>query len=177
MLTSVGKLYGGIAAGLVVADQAQDLAEAGHGQQATVLCVCNLPYFAQDSGGELGALEELDGDLACDDAELLCVGLLEEVLEDALLLGREVEDGLVCAGVSVGLREGGMRRQAAPAAAEDVLSSPLPERSAMRVSGGGLRGRGCEWETGAGGESSWSWGWSRRLWLWLCNSAGKAAGA
>jgi hypothetical protein len=80
-----------------VADEAQDLAEAGHGQQTAVLRIGNLPYLAQDSRRELGALEELDGNLARDDAELLCVGLLEEELEDALLLGRQVEDGLVCA--------------------------------------------------------------------------------
>jgi hypothetical protein len=134
-LTSVCELYRGFTAGLVVADQAQDLAEAGHGQQAAVLGVCNLPYLAQDCGCKLGALEELDGDLACDDTELLRVGLLEEVLEDALLLGSEVEDGLVCAGVS----EGSGVRHAATAMAGCrgitrgcVLSSPLPERSAMR---------------------------------------------
>jgi hypothetical protein len=79
-----------------VADEAQDLAEAGHGQKTAVLRVGNLPYLAQDGGRELGALEEFDGDLARYDAQLLCVGLLEEVLEDALLLGRQVEDGLVC---------------------------------------------------------------------------------
>jgi hypothetical protein len=80
-----------------VSDEAQDLAEAGHGQETTVLGVSNLPYFTQDSWCQLGALEELDGDLACYDAQLLCVGLLEEILEDALFLGREIEDGLVCA--------------------------------------------------------------------------------
>jgi hypothetical protein len=80
-----------------VADETQDLAEAGHGQQTAVLRVGNLPYFAQDSRRELGTLEELDGDLARDDAELLGVGLLEKKLEDALLLGGQVEDGLVCA--------------------------------------------------------------------------------
>jgi hypothetical protein len=146
VLTSVCKLYGRITAGLVVADQAQDLAETRHGQQATVLGVCNLPYLAQDCGCKLGALEELDGDFACDDAELLCIGLLEEMLEDALLLGREVEDGLVCAGVSVS----SMVRHVATAATAAVgcrartrgcvLSSPLPERSAMRVEGEGLKG-------------------------------------
>jgi len=79
-----------------VADQTQYLAEAGQGQEATVLRVCNLPYLAQHGRRKLGALEELDGDLARDDAELLRVGLLEEVLECALLVGREVEDGVVC---------------------------------------------------------------------------------
>lgn len=80
-----------------MANEAQDLAEAGHGQQTAVLRVCNLPYLAQNSWLQLGALEELDGDLARDDAELLGVCLLEEVLEDALLFRGEVEDGLVCA--------------------------------------------------------------------------------
>ena len=83
-----------------MADEAQDLAKAGHGQETAVLRVCNLPYLAQNGGRELGALEELDGDLARYDAQLLCVGLLEEVLEDALLLGRQVEDGLVCAALA-----------------------------------------------------------------------------
>jgi hypothetical protein len=80
-----------------VSDEAQDLAEAGHGQETAVLGVCNLPYFTQHGWCQLSALEELDGDLACYDAQLLRVGLLEEKLEDALLLGRQVEDGLVCA--------------------------------------------------------------------------------
>lgn len=80
-----------------MADETQDLAEAGHGQQPAVLRVCNLPYFTQHRRRKLRPLEELDGDLACDDAQLLCVGLLEQVLEDALLVGGEVEDGLVCA--------------------------------------------------------------------------------
>jgi hypothetical protein len=95
--TPEGKLRRGVSAGLVVSDQTQDLAEASHGQQTAVLRVCYLPYFAQYGRLELGALEELDGNLARDDAELLRVCLLEEILEDALLVGCEVEDGLVCA--------------------------------------------------------------------------------
>lgn len=93
-LTLEGQLGRGVAASLVMADQAQDLAEARRRQQAAVLRVRDLPYFAQHGGLELGALEELDGNLACDDAELLGVGLLEEVLEGALLLGREVQAAL-----------------------------------------------------------------------------------
>jgi hypothetical protein len=96
-ITSKGKLGGGVSAGLVVSDQTQDLAEARHGQQTTVLRVCNLPYLAQDCWCKLGALKELDGNLARYDAQLLCVGLLEEILEGALLLWGEVKDGLVCA--------------------------------------------------------------------------------
>jgi hypothetical protein len=95
--TPKGKLRRGVSACLVVADETQDLAEAGHGQQAAVLRVCDLPYLSQHRRRKLGALEELDGYLACDDAELLGVGLLEEELEDALLVRGEVEDGLVCA--------------------------------------------------------------------------------
>jgi hypothetical protein len=95
--TPKSQLGGRVSARLVVADETQDLAEAGHGEQAAVLRVCNLPYLAQYRRRKLGALKELDGDLARDDTELLRVGLLEEELEDALLLGREVEDGLVCA--------------------------------------------------------------------------------
>lgn len=83
-----------------MADQTQDLAEAAHGQQPAVLRVGNLPYFAQHRGCQFCALEELDGNLACDDAELLRVGLLEEKLEDPLLLWGEVEDGLVCDGLA-----------------------------------------------------------------------------
>jgi hypothetical protein len=94
--TPKGKLRRGVSAGLVVSDVTQDLAEAGHGQQTAVLRVCYLPYFTQHSRRKLSPLEELDGNLACDDAQLLCVGLLEQVLEDALLLRGEVEDGLVC---------------------------------------------------------------------------------
>jgi hypothetical protein len=94
--TPKSKLRRGISAGLVVSDETQDLAEAGHGQQTAVLRVCYLPYLSQYSRRKLGALEELDGNLAGDDAQLLCVGLLEQELEDALLLRGEVEDGLVC---------------------------------------------------------------------------------
>lgn len=111
--TPEGQLWRGVAASLVVPDQAQDLAEARHGQQAAVLRVCDLPYLAQDGRGQLGALEELDGDLACDDAELLCVGLLEEVLEHALLVRRQVEHGLVCAALAV-VSFGSVLRRSAP---------------------------------------------------------------
>jgi len=120
--TAEGQLRGRIAAGLVVADETQDLAEAGHGQQAAVLRVGNLPYLAQHRRRQLRPLEELDGDFARDDAELLGVGLLKQVLEDALLLGREVEDGLVCARLAAADTRGGCI---------DILNSPLLERSAM----------------------------------------------
>lgn len=92
--TLESKLWRGVAASLVVADQAQNLAEACRRQQAAVLCVCDLPYFAQHGRLQLRPLEELDGDFACDDAELLRVGLLEQVLEGALLVGREVQAAL-----------------------------------------------------------------------------------
>ena len=137
--TSEGQLWRGVAASLVVSDQAQDLAEARHGQQAAVLRVCDLPYLAQDGRGQLGALEELDGNLACYHTKLLCVGLLEEVLEHALLVRRQVEHGLVCAAsaiVSSCVRPGGMHRGVRWV---DALSSALPERSAMAVGGGCCR--------------------------------------
>ena len=121
--TSESQLRRRVSASLVVSDESQNLAEASHGQQAAVLCVCDLPYLAQHGRGQLGALEELDGDLACYDAELLCVGLLEEVLEDALLLGRQVEDGLVYAWLAVVI--------AVLSEWRGALSSPLPVRSAM----------------------------------------------
>lgn len=138
LLTPKCQLGRGVAASLVVSNEAQDLAEAGHGEQAAVLRVCNLPYLAQDGRGQLGALEELDGDLARYDAELLCVGLVEEVLEYALLVGRQVEDGLVCGAVSWS-RAGGR-------CCEDALRSPLPVRSAMAARCGG--GDGEEGEDG-----------------------------
>jgi hypothetical protein len=78
-----------------VSDQTQHLAEAGRGQETAVFCICNLPYLAQHGRGQLRPLEKLDSDLACDDAELLRVGLLEEVLESALLVRSKVEDGMV----------------------------------------------------------------------------------
>lgn len=121
--TSVGQLRRGIAASLVVSDESQNLAEARHGQQAAVLCVCNLPYLAQHGRGQLGALEELDGDLARYDAKLLCVGLLEEVLEYPLLIGCEVQGRLVCVVLAVVVAVSACRLHA--------LSSPLPVRSAM----------------------------------------------
>jgi hypothetical protein len=123
--TSKGELGRRVSASLVVSDETQDLAEAGHGQQTAVLRVCYLPYFAQYRWRKLGPLEELDGDLACDDTELLGVGLLEEVLEDALLVGREVEDGLVCAWLA--------SIPTAVDACSHILNSLLPERSAMAV--------------------------------------------
>jgi hypothetical protein len=131
-LTLEGKLWRRVAACLVVADQAQDLAEAGRRQQAAVLRVCDLPYLAQHGGLQLGALEELDGHLAGDDAELLGVGLLEEVLEGALLVGREVETALC------------MRRQLERGApgATDIPRAPLAAWSAMVDVEGG-RWRAC----------------------------------
>lgn len=110
-----------------MSDETQDLAEAGHGQETAVLRVCNLPYFAQDSWRQLGTLEELDGNFSCDDAELLCVGLLEEILEDALFLRGEVEDGLVWTGLAwMGI---------VTAVQSNALNSPLAERSAIAVGG------------------------------------------
>jgi hypothetical protein len=45
--TSKGKLGSRVSARLVVSNEAQDLAEASHGQETAVLRVCNLPYFTQ----------------------------------------------------------------------------------------------------------------------------------
>ena len=123
--TPKGKLGRRVSASLVVADETQDLAEAGHGQETAVLRVCNLPYFAQYCWRKLRPLEELDGNLARYYAELLCVGLLEEILEDALLLRGEVEDGLVCACLAPVL--------IAVLGSINILNSPLAERSAMAV--------------------------------------------
>jgi hypothetical protein len=78
-----------------MANQTQDLAEARRGQETAVLCICNLPYLTQHGRGQLGALEEFDSDLSGNDTKLLRVGLLEQVLEGALFVGREVEDGVV----------------------------------------------------------------------------------
>lgn len=121
--TSERQLRRGVPASLVVSNKSQDLAEAGHGQQTAVLCICDLPYLAQDGRGQLCALEKLDGDLACYDAELLCVSLLEEVLEHALLFGCQVEDGLVYTRLAVVM--------AVSRLWVNALSSPLPVRSAM----------------------------------------------
>lgn len=56
----------------------------------------------------MGALEEGDGILARNDAELILVGLLEEVREGAFLFGAEVERGLrlFCVAVSVSMLSG-----------------------------------------------------------------------
>lgn len=134
--TSEGELGRRVSASLVVADEAQDLAEAGHGQQTAVLRVCNLPYLAQDGRRQLGALEELDGNLARDDAQLLRVGLLEQVLEHALLFWGEVEDGLACASVSLQRTHKHTSTHAVHTGAHggtrgNAPISPLAERSAM----------------------------------------------
>lgn len=118
-----------------MSDETQDLAEAGHGQETAVLCVCNLPYLTQDGWCQLGALEELDGNLACYDAQLLRVGLLEEILEDALLLGRQVENGLVCAALAR-VRGG-------------CLSTQVTTYSIRRFA------RGPPWLCGRNGRHSW----------------------
>lgn len=128
--TSKGKLWRGIAAGLVVADQAQDLAEARRRQQAAVLRVCNLPYLAQDGGSQFGALEELDGDFARDDAQFLGICLLEQILEGTLLVGGQVEDGVVCNQNKLSAGDA-----TAASGIMDILSSPLAERSAMAAGG------------------------------------------
>jgi len=70
-----------------VPDQPQHHAEARLGEQPAVLGIRNLPYFAEDIGGDLGALEEGDGALAGYDAELVAVGLREEEGEGAFLVG------------------------------------------------------------------------------------------
>jgi hypothetical protein len=53
---------------LVVSDQSQDHAEARLAEEAAVLGICYLPYFAEDIWGDFGALEEGDSILAGDDA-------------------------------------------------------------------------------------------------------------
>jgi hypothetical protein len=63
-----GELGGWVSAGLVVSDETQDDAEAGSGEEATVLSVGNLPYLAEDLRVEGGAFEEGHGALASDDA-------------------------------------------------------------------------------------------------------------
>ena len=69
-----GELGGWLSAGLVVTDKTQNDAEAGPGEQATVLSVGNLPYLAEDLRVEGGALEEGYGALASDNAQLVGIG-------------------------------------------------------------------------------------------------------
>jgi hypothetical protein len=63
-----GELGGWVSAGLVVTDETQNDAEAGPGEEATVLSVGNLPYLAEDLRVEGGAFEEGHGALAGDNA-------------------------------------------------------------------------------------------------------------
>lgn len=76
-------------------NESQHLTEASHGQQTTVLCICYLPYLAQYSRGQLGALKELDCNFARYDTEFLCICLLKEILEHTFLFRRQVEYGLI----------------------------------------------------------------------------------
>lgn len=66
-----GELGGWVSAGLIVTNEAQNDAEAGPGEQTTVLSVGNLPYLAEDLWVEGGALEERYGALASDNAQLV----------------------------------------------------------------------------------------------------------
>jgi hypothetical protein len=43
-------------------------------------------YQSEGFRRELGLLEERDGNLACDDTEICCIGSLEELVEDSFLL-------------------------------------------------------------------------------------------
>lgn len=76
-------------------DQPQHHTEAGLGEQASVLCVRDLPYLTERLRGDVRALEEGDGSLAGQNSEVISVGLGEEVGEGAFFFGREVEKGLV----------------------------------------------------------------------------------
>ncbi len=53
--------------------------------------------------------------------------MLEEILEDALLLRRQIEDGLVCAALAW------LSKCMSVSMNRDILNSPLCERSAMAV--------------------------------------------
>ena len=105
-----------------MANQAHHNAEPRRSQEPPVLLVCNLPYLYRAirrrlarthsrSGrafhvgllgayqtevfrGELCFLEERDGHLAGDDAEVGGIRDLKELVEHPFLFGREVEIGL-----------------------------------------------------------------------------------
>ena len=51
---------------LIVSDQSQHHAEARFGEKASILRVCDLPYFSEDWGWNVGLLEESDGAFARD---------------------------------------------------------------------------------------------------------------
>jgi hypothetical protein len=84
-----------------VSNETQNDAEARPGEQATVLSVRDLPYLAEDLRVEGGAFEEGHGAFASDYAQLVGIGEVEQVGEDAFLFRREVEDCRVCRYVSL----------------------------------------------------------------------------
>jgi len=54
-------------------------------------------HLSEDSRVESGLVEECNGSITGDDAEVFGVGLLEEIAIDSLLLGRQVQVGRCCA--------------------------------------------------------------------------------
>ena len=78
-----------------MSNQTESYAESGLCEQATILGVCDLPYFTKDFGGDFGTLEEGNSIFAGNDTKLVLVGLGEEVGECAFFFGREIKEGLV----------------------------------------------------------------------------------
>ena len=120
-LTLQCQLLRGCVTSLRMANQAHHNAEPRRSQEPPVLLVCNLPYLyrairrrlartfrdhvehviellgayqTEVFRGELCFLEERDGHLAGDDAEVCGIRDLKELVEHPFLFGREVEIGL-----------------------------------------------------------------------------------
>lgn len=74
-----------------MSDQAQGDAEAGRGEEATVLLVGELPDLSEYPRVQPGLLEELDGYLSCDYPDAFGVCLSEELAVDSFLVRAEVE--------------------------------------------------------------------------------------
>ena len=87
-----------------MSNQPQDHAKARFGQESSVLGIGDLPYFTQGLRWDVGAFEEGDGTLAGQHAEIIGVGLGEEVGEGAFFFMGEIQEGLVY--ISISIREG-----------------------------------------------------------------------
>lgn len=73
-----------------MSNQSQDHAKAGFGQESSVFGIGDLPYFTQGLRWDVGAFEEGNGALAGQHAEIIGVGLGEEVGESAFFFRGEV---------------------------------------------------------------------------------------
>ena len=77
LLTCFGNINIWLSAILCMSNQSQYDSEASRSEEASVLCICDLPYLTEDVWGQSSPLEELDSDITRHSAEAIGISFLE----------------------------------------------------------------------------------------------------